>query len=173
MSTYDDRKNEQLLLVQPDHRRPYRAGIPAAGADHEALALGGVPDSWTGQGKMSSRRDQKGVICKDRARSRAPPRFPTGGPVLNSMTAHLSCHPTPTHNTVGPCNPPRYRQATCRTLGWLCARSARKRPTRTSEETPMACACEKERGSKCAWCKEAEANGKPKSSHKCQWGSCS
>jgi hypothetical protein len=37
----------------------------------------------------------------------------------------------------------------------------------------MACACEKERKSKCAWCKEAEAQGKPKSSHNCQWGSCS
>jgi hypothetical protein len=37
----------------------------------------------------------------------------------------------------------------------------------------MACACEKERKSKCAWCKEAEAHGMPASAHKCQWGSCS
>ena len=37
----------------------------------------------------------------------------------------------------------------------------------------MAYACEATRKQKCAWCKEAEAHGMPKSKHGCQWGTCS
>ena len=53
---------------------------------------------------------------------------------------------------------------------------SRHRNHRCSKEAVMACACEKDRGkgNKCAWCKEAIANGIPVGSHKCSsFGKCS
>jgi hypothetical protein len=36
----------------------------------------------------------------------------------------------------------------------------------------MGCACVRAGKQKCAWCKEAERLGRPKSGHNCQWGNC-
>lgn len=46
----------------------------------------------------------------------------------------------------------------------------------TTKEAAVACACEKDRGrgNKCAWCKEAIANGTPPARHNCSsFGKCS
>lgn len=42
-----------------------------------------------------------------------------------------------------------------------------------SKKGAAMCACVSAGKKKCAWCKEAEAHGLPKSRHNCQWGSCS